>query len=246
MIDLAQDPSLREVVINEAMRMLNGDQWRGCEQACVVLTRLNHLPSGKRMVELLGHERGEVQVAAAWGLSKLKIPELLPAMLEHAQSVYEGFRSNQLSDTMPGKAMHMAHLFTAFGDQGYRPAEPLMREYLPKNHSLGLESRGAATWAIGLFYEGNLQPDLVSLFVGRLYDNGRNPDTDEVRNMAAIALGRMKAESALPDLRKFASQGMIPCYWAIEQMTGEPIPTPSEQVTVVDDWFLAPIRNQPE
>jgi hypothetical protein len=147
---------------------------------------------------------------------------------------------------MPGKATHMAHLFIAFGDQGYRPAEPLMREYLPKDHPLGLESRAAATWAVGLFYEGNLQPDLVTLFVGRLNDAGIYGDTDQVRDMAAIALGRMKAESALPDLRKFASQGMLSCYWAIEQMTGEKTPTPDEEIIVVDDWFLAPLRDPTE
>lgn len=241
LIQLARDAGLEETVIEETEKVLARDDWRACEQACVVLARLDHRPSGRRMVELLGHQRGEVQVAAAWGLTKLRIAELLPDMLDHAQSVYDGFRSGVLDDNMPGVSLHIAHLFIAFGDQTYEAAEPLMREYIPKNHSLGLESRAAAAWALGLLHEGDADSDLVPIFVGRLYDNARDPDTFELRSMCAISLGRMMAESALPDLRKLASPSMPSCYWAIEQMTGEQPPEVVYKPSVVNDWFLAPL-----
>ena len=241
LIELATDAGLGEVVIAETSNVLAQSNWRGCEQACVVLTRLDHKSSGRRMVELLGHQRGEVQVAAAWGLSKLRIQELLPDMLDHAQSVYEGFRSGVLNDSMPGASLHVAHLFIAFGDQVHAPAEALMRQYMPKDFSLGLESRAAAAWALGMLHVGDPQPDLISIFVGRINDNGIEPDTDEIRNMSAISLGRMQAESALPDLRKLAVEGMAACYWAIEQMTGEKPPDPTPQQVTLDDWFLAPV-----
>jgi HEAT repeat protein len=244
LISLAQDAGLRDAVIEGTSKLLGQSSWRGCEQACVVLTRLDHKPSGERMVELLGHERGEVQVAAAWGLSNLRIAELLPDMLEHAQSIYDGFKSEQLNDSTPGVSLHVAHLFIAFGDQTYGPAEGLMKEYLPKDHALGFESRAAAAWAIGLLHEGDPQPDLVSFFVGRLYDNNISPDTEEMRDMSAVSLGRMKAESALPDLRMFAKQGMRSCYWAVEQLTGEKPPVPTADTIPVDDWFLAPLPNR--
>ena len=211
-----------------------------------MLTKLEHRPSGRRMVELLGHQRGEVQVAAAWGLTKLRIEELLPDMLDHAQSIYDGFRSGVLNDNMPGVSLHIAHLFIAFGDQTYEAAEPLLLEYIPKDHSLGLESRAAAAWALGLLHEGDADSDLVPIFVARLYDNAIDPDTHELRSMCAISLGRMMAESALPDLRQLAATSMPACYWAIERMTGEP---PPEEVThdpaIVNDWFLAPIDVAP-
>lgn len=244
LIELAQDPELRDAIIEESTKVLAQTNWRGCEQACVVLTRLDHKPCGRRLVELLGHQRGEVQVASAWGLTKLRLPDLLPDMLDHAQSVYDGFRSQQLNDGMPGASLHIAHLFNAFGDQDYRPAEPLMKEYLPKDHSLGLESRAAAAWAIGLFHEGDLQPELVTYCVGRLYDNGINPDSDILRDMCAVALGRMNAESALGDLRKIATSGMPSCYWAIEKMTGEKPPQPDGEVVEINDWFLSPLPNR--
>jgi hypothetical protein len=162
-------------------------------------------------------------------------------MLDHAQSVYDGFRSGVLNDYMPGVSLHVAHLFIAFGDQTYEPAEPLMREYLPKNHDLGLESRAAAAWALGLLHEGDSESDLVPIFVGRLYDNGMDPDTFELRSMCAISLGRMMAESTLPDLRKLASPSMRACYWAIERMTGEEPPEVVSDPVIINDWFLAPI-----
>jgi HEAT repeat protein len=246
LVQLARDAALEEVIIEETGKVLSRDDWQGCEQACVVLTKLDHRPSGPRMVELLGHQRGEVQVAAAWGLTKLRIEELLPDMLDHAQSVYEGFRSGALNDKMPGVSLHIAHLFIAFGDQTYQAAEPLMRKYIPKDHSLGLESRAAAAWALGLLHEGDADSDLIPIFVGRLYDNDIDPDTYELRSMCAISLGRMMAESALPDLRKHASASMPACHWAIERMTGEKPPKVTYEATMVDDWFLTPIDSRSE
>ncbi len=144
--DLGQDPQLRDAVTENTMDVLKQDQWRGCEQAAVVLARMDHKGCGTRMVELLGHQRGEVQVATAWGLKQLKIAELLPDMLDHAQSVYDGFRSGQLNRDVLGPSLQMAHLFIAFGDQRYHQADPLMRKYLPKDFSLGDHSRPAAAW----------------------------------------------------------------------------------------------------
>ncbi len=246
LVRLAQKPELLDPIIAAVTEVLAQDQWQGCEQACVVLARLDHKPSGRRMVELLGHRRGEVQVASAWGLTQLRVKELLPDMLEHAQSVYEGFRSRQLSVNMPGVELHVAHLFIAFGDQRYRPADALMRAYLPKNYTLGEETRTAAAWAMGMLYEDDLQDDLVTILLGRLNDaSGMDPEIGSVRQMSAISLGRMKAESAIGDLRKYtAMEGTVTraCYWSIERLTGEvPPPLPGPLTVEIDDWFLAPL-----
>ncbi len=244
LIKLAEIEGLHDEIIERTTEVLNRDQWRGCEQAVVVLTRLDHKPSGPRMVELLGHQRGDVQVASAWGLSKLQLNELLPDMLDHTQSVYDGFKSGQLNDNMPGVSRHIAHLFIAFGDQRYEEADSLMRKYLPKDFSLGLHSRPAAAWALGVLFEDDLQEDLVPILEQRLNDaGGPSPENDEMRRMCATALGRMKAESALPSLRKQAGGGPagFACYWAIELMTGEKPPPPGTETSVIGDWFLMPI-----
>ncbi len=245
LIKLAEIEGLHDEVIERTTEVLNRDQWRGCEQAVVVLTRLDHKPSGKRMVELLGHERGDVQVASAWGLSELRIKELLPDMLDHARSVYDGFKSRQLNDNMQGASRHIAHLFIAFGDQRYKEADSLLRKYLPKDFSLGYQSRPAAAWALGLLFEDDVQEDLVPILERRLNDVGPEPEDDDMRQMCATALGRMKAESAIPSLRKNAGMGPagFACYWAIERITGEMPPPPKSESSTVEDWFLMPIRN---
>lgn len=246
LVDLAESDELREAVTTESMKVLMLDRWRGCEQAAKVLAKLDHKPSGDRMLELLGHPRGEVQVASAWGLKRLQIDDLLPEMLEHAESVYEGFRSGQLSTAMHGRSLKMAHLFEAFGRQSYLPANTLMRKYVPKDFSLGAHSRPAAAWALGLIYEGSPQEDLVNLFRGRLRDStGAFPETRPMRGICAVALGRMRAESAVRVLRTYAggASGVGQrCSWALQQITGEPVPKLEPLTVSIDDWLLAPIE----
>jgi hypothetical protein len=200
------------------------------------------------MVELLKHQRGDVQVASAWGLTQLKIEQLLPEMLDHAQSVYDGFARGELQDTMPGASLHVAHLFVAFGDQRYRQADPLLRKYLPKIRSLGDEARPAAAWALGLIHEDDLQEDLVEIMVERLNDTGPFGEDGEVRRMCAVAMGRMQAKSALPDLRKHSvtqDNAGRACLWAIERMTGEkPPPLPEIDAREIGGWFLMPIPDK--
>ena len=248
LLKLADDPMLRDAVIKHAHDIANQDAWRGCEQAVVVLTKLDHKPSGQRMVELLGHARGEVQVASAWGLTRLKVKKWLPEMLDHAESVFEGFRAGQLNDDMPGASLHIGHLFIAFGDQRYHKAEFLLRKYLPKDFSLGTESRAAAAWAIGMLHEDDPQADLVRILLERLNDPDEDdPEDPEMQAMCAMSLGRMNAQSALPDLRRARTGGgyvRLACDWAIERMTGETVPQTKRNATRVDNWFLMPIKDE--
>ncbi len=245
LLGLAEEPELRDAVIEQASAVLAEDAWRGCEQAAFVLAKLDHKPAGPRMVELLGHERGEVKVATAWGLGQLKIKELLPGMLEHAQSVYDGFQSGKINNMMPGFSDQVAHLFIVMGELRYAEAESLLRAHLPKNMMMGLNSRPAAAWALGWIHEGKPQEDLVKVMVERLNDtNSLEPEMEQVRQMCAISLGRMKAESALPDLRKHAASvgwAARASAWAIEQMTGEPAAKIPRNRIYADGWFLSPI-----
>ncbi len=245
LIDLAAIPKLRDEVILQTEKILGRDNWRGCEQACVVLARLDHEPGGPRIVELLGHQRGEVKVASAWALKQLKVKDLLPDMLDHAQSVYDGFRSGQINDAMPGASLQIAHLFIGLGDQRYQPANELMRAYLPKDYSLGIDSRAAAAWALGMIYEEDPQSDITKTMVERLADvESEFPEADQVRRMCALSIGRMNSESALPDLREFARHSdpvSLSCYWSIQRMTGEEPPPIKVVVDEVSGWFLSPL-----
>ena len=186
-------------------------------------------------------------VTVAWGLRRLAIPELLPAMLDQANSILNGFRSGKLDENMPHQAQ-AAQLFMAFGQMNYRPANEVMREYVPKNFSLGDESRPAAVWALGLIYRGEAPQDLTTQFVRRLQDvvSPERPETDYVRRMSAVSLARMESTDALPAIREFASpyggNVGLACMWAVEQMTGEKPPVIVPGVLSYHDWFLGPLR----
>ncbi|WP_145416040.1 hypothetical protein [Planctomycetes bacterium K23_9] len=240
----AESKELRSEVIAQTMRVMQNDSWRSCEQACVVMAKLDHKPAGSRMVDLLGHRRGEVRVASAWGLTQLRDPQYLSDMLQHAEAVCDGFMNGQFNDSMPGMSLQMAHLFVAFGDQMYAPANAVLRLYLPKNFDMGMEARSAGCWAIGLINAKEPSEELLSMLEGRFMDtNSMEPEDDGFRSMCAIAFGRMKLEDKLPDLRRSVGTGRCgqACYWAIEQMTGEKTPPIPVRRLVQEDWFLAPV-----
>lgn len=243
---LADVETLQTSVINEVVAIHSGSQWQGCEQATWILGQLKHAASGGRMVELLGHERGEVKVAAAWGLYQLRLPEHLPAMLEHAQSVWDGFQSGELNLGMRGVTLHQAFLFDAFGDQKFKPAVTLMVNYVPKNLDIGVDARVAAVWALGMIHadEGNAR--LSNQFIARMEDDGQFPEVEDVRNMAAVSLGRMNAESALPSLKKYSKVGLNGAQWALKEMIGQELPPMRPNNIYVDDWFLSPAISNDE
>jgi HEAT repeat protein len=237
---------LRDVVIQTTTDVLAGDAWRGLEQAIIVLATLDHEPVAPRLVELLTHARPEVLVVAAWGLRKLAVAETLPAMFAQAERqvklvVDETYELPYLSSI----DSQLSHMFQTFGALGYREAELLMRKFIPKTYLYGGATRTAAVWAIGKLNEGTLDEELAKLLDARLSDIASTlPELDPVRRMSAIGLGRMKAESHLDTLRKFAiaSQG-IPgqaCAWSIELMTGEVVPFSLDRVSSTADWFLVP------
>ncbi|TWU10418.1 HEAT repeat domain-containing protein [Allorhodopirellula heiligendammensis] len=245
LVKLGKQPDLHAEVCQRVADVLAKDSWRGCEQATVVLARMDYEPAGQRMVELLAHPRGEVKVATAWGLTQLRVTDLLPAMLDRAETVHEAFQSGDLNDSIPGLSDQVAHLFIAMGDQEYDAAAPLMRSYLPKNFALGQHSRAAAAWALGLIHENDPQHDLIAIMLERLNDTeSLEPETAEVRQMCAVSIGRMNAESALPNLRENAGSEAAAsraCDWAIERMTGEPVPVFTAHRSEVGGWFLSPI-----
>ncbi len=249
LVDLATDEDLRDQVIEQSSIVLGRNQWRGCEQAAIVLVNLDHKQAGHRLVDLMTHERFEVMVASAWGLRRLAIPEHLPAMLDQAGAVWNGFREGRLKSSMWGPEVQIAQLFMAFGQMAYQPADDLMRQYIPKNFDLGDTSRPAAIWGLGLLHQGKAPEDLTKQLLARLNDTeGDNPETEPVRQMSAISLGRLGSQSAIPNLRKFArpSNGTVglACLWAIEQLTGEVPPPLTPAILTKEDWFLAPLRTK--
>jgi hypothetical protein len=226
---LASDPqlSLRDGVRHESTKMLSSNQWRGLEQAALLLTALDHKPAADRLVELLEFDRPEVFVTAAWALRRFAIPSTLDAMFDKAQRQVKITKNADLSK-IPYREIdqQVSQLFQAFGEMKFTRSDPLLREHISKSH-YNVESRAAAIWTLGHFYAGNPQKDLTELLSTRLADDNLvNPEYDQVRQMSAASLGRMKATDALPTLITYyqVKSAYTPigytCIWAIHQITG--------------------------
>ncbi len=249
---LAHNPDLRDAVVSHTTGVLDQDSWRGCEQAGLVLVNLNQKQCGDRLVDLLRHPRGEVMVTAGWGLRKFAEQKHLPAMLGRAQEIHAGFRSGALKDVSPGVVDLISQLFLAFAEMEYHECDDVVRAYLPRNFDLGERARASAALAVGFLYRDQQPKDLVDLLVERLKDI-ELPMTEYelVRESCARSLGRMKAEAALPTLRRFATEygdfTSRSCHWSIEILTGKQPPDLLPPIVVdYTDWFLMPVGEAEE
>ncbi|HUG91211.1 MAG TPA: HEAT repeat domain-containing protein [Planctomycetaceae bacterium] len=253
MIRMAGDATLAGPVIEAATGQLTRPSWRGQEQAIFILVAQAHRPAIPLLVERMESERSEVLVTAAWALRRLEARDVLPEMLDRATRVTAAYRPpDEDSESAPGLALEgmdrqLGQLFEAFGQMNYGRAEPLMRRYVPKTSNLPPQGRSRAIWALGKLYAGRSDERLAREFGERVADVASlSPEFPTVRYASAISLGRMKAETELPVLREFSGRYAgdkpgVACLWAIEQITGEPMP-PLEPVLLANPSFLTPLE----
>ena len=257
--NLAGTKEFRDRVTEEGMRMLAGDvkQWRGLEQATILLTLLDHKAAAKRMVQLLPTDRPEVAVTAAWGLRNLADPDTLRPVVDYvAEKRRQTLAGKRLfpSEEIPFSTINhqLSQLIQFLGEQKYAAADPVLRQYLPRRGDQGIgDARAAAAWALGRIHEGAPDADLAGALLARLDDaHSIPPEDSRVRRMAAVALGRMKATEVLPHLRQYCSDHEPvgdpvhdACGWAIEHLSTDPndaMLPPRAIRTPRRDWFLTP------
>jgi HEAT repeat protein len=262
---LAGKPEWRPRVLAEGTRVLATENWRGVEQAAILLTGLDHKPAVGRLLALLTFPRAEVAVTAGWALRRLAVPETLPAITKYVGATRRRAFANASEPEEGGIPIilldfQLAQLNQLLGLQKYAAAEPVLREYVPRMAiSLGggargpaiqvlPEARAAAIWALGLLHEGKADAELATALETRLKEGMSMPPEDErVCLMSAIALGRMRAKEQLPTLQKFyaaneptASPINNASGWAVAQITGKPMTPPRTIHAIQRDWFLTP------
>jgi hypothetical protein len=254
--ELARQGKWRRLIFAGAMEMLGTRNWRGLEQATILLVQLNHKEAAGRLVELLEFARPEVFITAAWGLRKLAVAESLPGALAYVKEELPRIRAlekraGRRNVSFSWMDHQLSQLAQFLGQQKYAPADAVLRRFIPRSMKMPHdESRAAAIWALGMLHEGKTDDALVKLFGERLNDTRSMPPEDlRVRRMSAVALGRLKGKALLPSLRlyyreKKPSQDPInnSCGWAIEQITGEKVPAPETVETVDQQWFLVPAK----
>ena len=252
--DFGRDAALTEVVRQDVIDVLAGDRWRGLEQAALIAGTLKIDRAAERLIALLSFDRAEVRLAAATALRQLAIPDTLPTLLKHTQALTDRVvllkadLTEPQGDKVASIGNETTQLFMLFGEQNYKEAASLLRRYIPK-HFADPSARGAAIYALGIFYENDLQPDLTAALGQRLSDvTPLDPEASIVRRFSAVALGRMKAESQLETLQHFYEQGARTadiqgaCRWALMRITGEDLPPLAPITARQTGWFLEPIN----
>lgn len=241
---LIKTPEFDVVLRPAIMNTLAGDNWRGQEQAALLLGTLDHEAAAPRLIQLLDAPRGEVMTTAAWALQKLAIPETLPAILDKAQ------RQTTLreSDAVLPRSLdtQVVYLFETMGMMKYKPAEPLFRKHVPKSFTYGEFSRGAAIWSLGHLYADHPDADLAKQLAERMADVASvPPEMVHVQAMSAIALGRMGAKSQLPAMRALLSPAptlpSMAIRWGVMKITGEILPNVKPNRYSKSAWFLTPL-----
>ena len=250
--ELSARPDLRAGVIGQASRILAGRDWRGHEQAAILLAQLDHKPAAGRLVDLLESSRGEAFHGAAFALRVLAVPDTLPAVLDHLRRRHEAILkagTTKPTDVQAGLVDRgMSQLAQFLGLAKYEEADGDLQKLVPRFTPVRPEARAGALWALGLIHAGRGDAGPVRLIEGRLTgDPGKGPDDPRVRRMAAIALGRMKTAAHLETLRTY-SDGDRPttdpvlsaCRWAVAHIEGKELPPPGVFEVVQRDPFLVP------
>lgn len=265
LVDLAATPALRPGVLDQGMLALKAPDWRGQEQAALLLGRLKHVPAGPLLIERLTAPRPEAFIAAAWGLREVGDPATLPAALDmlakrHAQILKAGGTAGVPDATFADIDRQLSQLAQFLGQAKYLPAEKALLAIVPRFvpvgpppgfTQVGGEARAACIWALGRLLAGDPRKEVVALIELRLTGDGLafGYDDARVRLMAAVALARMGAQSSLPAVTEF-SAGALPttdpiinaCRWAVAELTGKPLAPPGIVDARQREWFLEPLK----
>jgi HEAT repeat protein len=248
----AASPRWQPQIVAQGQRMLATDQWPALEQAMKLLVVLEDTSQTGRFLELLDHARPEVYVTAAWALRKSAVDESLEPLLEFARARNKQRVELMMQDNyLAGLDEQLSQILQFFGQKKYAPAEPFLRSFVPKNFEVQ-ETRAAAIWTLGYLHQNDPDPELVAQLVERLRDiEGMFPEAGLIRRFAAVSLGRMQAQQALPDLERFSEAGRIEssigyaCAWAIREITGREFDPPTASVQTYTNFFLEPLDSGP-
>jgi HEAT repeat protein len=240
--DLAQDKAFDALVRQLSVTALHGDDWRGQEQAALVVGALDEESAAPRLIELLKSPRPEVNITVAWSLAMLGIPET-------SQPVFDFIvqRTESKDPVTIQSDNQLAHLFDLLGVLKMADAVPVMEKYIPKASGYGVNSRASAIWALGVIQEGRENEPLAKRLIERVLDTMSSPpEMYQVRRASVLTLGRLRAKSQVATLKVVIGLQVdsnpleLSMRLAIHQITGEWLPIGAPQNIERTGWFLEP------
>ena len=246
-----EQATLRDGIIAMASDTLtaNSENWQGIEQSLLLLGQVRAAHVSDRCIPLLEHPRNEVLVTSAWLLHLFPDQAVEEAVRKQLIRNEEWLRTPALPPAGAYIGQQSSYLIQYAGLTRLKDMQAFLEPNFSKFEPGGALKRAAAMWALGLFHENDPVPELTKSFLGRLADRISPPPAElyEVRRMSAVALGLMRAKTAVPGLLEAYKldppNAVIPdsARWSLG-MTGEPLPDPlTANLQPVGGWRLSPV-----
>ena len=217
----AATPELRSIVDSIVDEGIAGKNDLAVEQALILAVQLDRKDLCSRFLTLLNHEKEIVRIRAAWGLQEIATAEdIVVQVLEVVTKLTEQLKAGK--GVSSSERLQLAYLLHVFGANNYRPAESVLREYVPElAQKMTPHARASAIWSLGKILQGSKDVALSAQLQERFFDQGPpDAEMENVRYASAITMARL---GAMEDPTILTSAGGTPPYkmglavqWVIE------------------------------
>lgn len=239
LIQLAGDDTLKAAANQAIVNAMNNSNTTAVAHAALAAGALGWDHTADTLLKLLDHKDTHVGLAAATALRKLQVESTLPTVLAQVDAhVAQGVNDPQADEA--------AQLIMLLGLMKHEPARETLVKLVRKNSGPSI-TRQAAIWALGKLQDGKQDNKLAGQLAARVNDvEGMNPEDDQVRLQAIIALGRFKARNRVTMLQTLSEEAGGTTHgsaarWAIGQITGDMPVAPEPGERRITGWFLEPL-----
>ncbi|MFN7843143.1 MAG: hypothetical protein ACK5N9_15610 [Pirellula sp.] len=187
-------PELRSFVDSIVDERITGNNDFAIEQALILAVQLDRKDLCARFLALLNHEKEVVRIRAAWGLQEIATDEnVIVQVLEVVTRLTEQLKAG--NGVSSSERLQLAYLLHVFGANNYRPAESLLREYVPElAQKMTPHARASAIWSLGKILQGSKDAALSAQLQERFFDQGPpDAELENVRYACAITMARLGA-----------------------------------------------------
>ena len=183
---------------------LTGKAWQGIEQAIILAVELQDRSRCARFLELIEHQRAEVNMHAAWGLMELADdPAIVAGIVPHAQKLTQGLDAGDHYEKQD--IIRLSFLLEVFGRNRYEPVAEMLKKYIPKrDFRMGNLSRASAIWALGKILKEQDDPALRASLSERIKDlSSLMPENYLVGYACILTLGEFGFLDSMPTIDRY-------------------------------------------
>lgn len=183
---------------------LSGKAWQGIEQAIILAVELQDRSRCARFLELIEHQRAEVNMHAAWGLMELAVdPAIVSGIVPHAQKLTQGLDAGDHYEKQD--IIRLSFLLEVFGRNRYEPVADMLKKYIPKrDFRMGNLSRASAIWALGKILKEQDDPALRASLSERIKDlSSLMPENYLVGYACILTLGEFGFLDSMPTIDRY-------------------------------------------